>query len=163
MILRMPDIETKRLTLKEITEKDTEVVIMLRSNPDVYKYFLSAHEITAIEHIKWFKNQYLYDENRFEYIARIRENNITIGVFGIKKIEEKVVEISYILNQLYRGKGYAHEAVFALLGFVKEEWECKTAIAKIHKDNKASIHFAENSGFNSVLQEGNFVTYSKQL
>jgi len=64
---------------------------------------------------------------------------------------------------LYRGKGYAYEAVSALLAFIKKEWECKTAIAKIHKDNKPSIHFIENSGFNPVLQEGSFITYIKRL
>ncbi len=163
MTSRTPDIETGRLILKEITEKDTEVIIRLRSNPDVYKYFLSVHELTATEHIKWFKTQYLHDESRFDYIARVKGNNIAIGVFGIKKMGQKIVETNYILNHLYRGKGYAHEAIFALLEFAKQEWECKTAIAKIHKDNNASIHFAESSGFNPVFQEGNFITYNKQL
>lgn len=163
MTAGIPYIETRRLVLREITEGDTELVISLRSIPDVYKYFLSAHKITADEHIKWYRNQYLYDENRLDYVARIKGENDAIGIFGIKKSERNIIEISYILNKLYRGKGYAYEAVFALLEFAKKEWECKTAIAKIHKDNKNSIHFAEGSGFNPALQEGNFITYSKQL
>lgn len=159
----IPDINTRRLVLKEMIEEDTDIVVRLRSDPDIYKYFFSAHKLTAIEHIKWYRNQYLYDKNRYDYVARIKENYYAIGVFGIKKIEKNVVEISYILNQLYRGKGYAYEAVSALLEFVNKEWGCETVVAKIHKNNKTSIHFAENLGLGSVLQEGNFITYSKQL
>lgn len=156
-------LSTRRLALKEITEEDTEFVVMLRSEPEVYRYFFSSHKITSAEHIEWFRKQYLHDGSRFDYVARVKDGSYAIGVFGIKKTGKNAVEISYILDPAYRGRGYAFEAVSALLEFAKKEWECETAVAKIHKENKASMHFAESSGFSPVLQEDSFITYKRQL
>lgn len=165
MMSKTPDIDTKRLILKEITEKDTELIVKWRSEANVHKYFLSPHVTTANEHMEWFKTRYLYNMNRFDYIARTKEDGTAVGVFGIKIAHElkDTVEISYILDSLYYGKGYAKEATSKLIEFAKDKWKCNVAIAKIHMDNKNSVHFIEKLGFSFISKKGYFVIYSKKL
>ena len=55
--------------LKEITLDDTELIVQLRSEPEVYRYFLSPHRITVSEHIKWYTEHYLSDPDRIECTA----------------------------------------------------------------------------------------------
>ena len=58
-----PLIISKRLSFREITEEDTAFIVKLRSDPDVYRFFLSPKEITAKDHLHWYFNHYVFDEN----------------------------------------------------------------------------------------------------
>ena len=161
---KVPVFQTARLTLRGIAEEDTHAIVVLRSDPNVYKYFVSPHRITEEEHLKWYKNSYLFNENRIDWIAYDTTKS-TIGVFGVKKKtrDSKEAEVSYILSPQQYGKGYASEAVNRLIQFCKEEWQCIFVTAEIHEDNGDSIHFAEKLGFICERQEGLFVHYKKTV
>lgn len=154
---------TERLFLREITEKDTTLIVKWRSDPEVYRYFLSPHPLTEKEHLDWYENQYLRRANRVEWIAAEKVNGKPVGVFGVKreKVSDTEVEVSYLLAPEFRGKGYASEAVNCILKFALEEWNCCQAAAKIHIDNRESIQFAKGLGFKLAEVTGKFVTYKK--
>lgn len=160
----VPVLQTARLIMRGIDEEDTGCIVKLRSDPNVYKYFISAHKITEDEHLKWYKNNYLNDSNRIDWIAFDAQKNV-VGIFGIKRDtkDSKEAEVSYILSPQQYGKGYASEAVTRLIQFCKEEWQCNSVTAEVHEDNVDSIRFAEKLGFICERQEGRFVHYKKSV
>ncbi len=162
-MITAPELYTERLVLSDISEKDAPYIVKWRSDPNVYKYFVSPHKITIEEHLNWFNNRYVYEENRFDWIAFY--NNEPIGIFGIKRDDSSsiVAEVSYILSPMYYGKGFAGEAVERLISFGKNEWKCCKIIAEIHKDNVSSIHFIERLRFEKDSENDPFVVYSRRL
>ena len=165
MNIHAPQLKTRRLVLNEIQETDAELIVKWRSNPKVYKYFFSPHSVTIEEHLEWYRQSYMFDSNRFDFMASLKENNVPIGVFGIRKIEADVhsAEVSYIVDPQMQGKGYATEAIIVLHNYIKEMWHCKTAVAGIHKNNLRSIKFAENLGYKCIEKEGCFLRFEKEI
>lgn len=163
-IVTAPELYTERLRLSDMTDKDALSIVEWRSNPDVYRFFVSPHELTLEEHLNWFRNRYVYDTNRFDWVAFDKDEE-AIGVFGAKRNDEisGKVEISYILSPKYYGKGYASEAVERVILFCKENWNCRKVIAEIHRDNVDSIKFITRLGFSKESCDGNFIIYSRTL
>lgn len=160
----VPDLNTARLTLRGIAEEDTHAIVKLRSDPNVYKFFVSPHQISEEEHLTWYKNAYLFNENRIDWIAFDIANKL-VGVFGVKREDENSVEaeVSYILSPEQYGKGYASEAVKRLIQFCREEWKCKFVTAEVHKDNVDSIRFAEKLEFKLEKKSGVFLGYKRRV
>ena len=160
-----PRLITDRLVLEEIAEKDTEFIVAWRSNPDVYRFFLSPHPLSAKEHKDWFYNRYIWDMNRLDWVAFRKDNREAVGIFGVRRQEEGSVEaeISYLLAPKEYGKGYAREAVNCIMGFASESWHCNSCISEIHMDNHASAEFAVRLGFVASDTNGAFVRYKREL
>lgn len=158
----VPVIETERLTLRGISEADTKMVVRLRSNPDVYKYFIAPHEITEQEHIAWYKNSYLLNENRIDWMA-FDTLGYFVGIFGVKRDNQNSVEaeVSYILTPEQYKKGYATEAIERLIQFCRDNWHCGFVTAVIHEDNNDSIHFVKKLGFVQEKKEGLFMHFKR--
>ncbi len=163
-IVTAPELYTKRLRLSDMTENEASSIVEWRSDPEVYKFFVSPHEITIEEHLNWFNNRYIYDPNRLDWVA-FDIDNLPIGVFGAKRNDQKseTAEVSYILSPKQYGKGYANEAVERVIRFCKENWHCSTVIADIHKDNDNSIRFIERLGFSRESSDGVFIRYSRKI
>lgn len=158
----VPVLKTARLYLRGIAEEDTHAIVALRSDPNVYKFFVLPHQITDKEHLTWYKNNYLYNDNRIDWIAFDTTDNL-VGVFGVKREtkDSKEAEVSYILSPEQYGKGYAAEAVLQLIQFCKNEWNCDSVIAEVHNENVVSIRFAERLGF--VEEKPKFIIFRKEL
>lgn len=159
-----PQIFTDRLYLNNITEEDAEMIVELRSNPEVYKYFINSIKITVEEHLRWFSNSYLQDKNRIDFMARKKKDGTQVGIFGLKRITDSTAEISYILSSSNQGRGYAREAICALMNWIKNyEWKCNKVIATIHQSNQRSIDFIKGMGYVFSEKQESFVIYEKQL
>lgn len=155
-------IETERLLLRGINESDAELIVKWRSEPDVYKYFKAPHKITVDEHLYWYHNRYLSNENRFDWICIEKKSEQRIGVFGLYK-EDYKSEVNYILAPEAQHKGYATEAIQKLIQYAADIWNSKKIIAEIHKDNKQSIILAERLGFVLIYSDDPFVIYEKEV
>ena len=162
--ITVPILYTDRLILNDITESDAPFIVELRGDPAVYRYFISPHKITMDEHLNWYKNKYVYDCNRFDWIA-FDDKNEPIGLFGVKRDCETsdIAELSYILSMKHYGNGYAEEAVERLITFCKDEWKCRKVIAEIHNENSASIRFIKRLSFVPEAKKGEFVIYGKDI
>lgn len=157
----IPELVTDRLILKNIEEEDANFIVAIRSNPDVYCYFSSPHKVSMEEHLNWYKNKYLSDNNRIDWIAVDRITNSRVGIFGVRRENEKFseVEVSYIIDPIYKGKGLASEATRTVINYALKSWNAESVIAIIHKDNIESKRFAKTNGFNLSAIEGDFLTY----
>lgn len=158
MLKEIDTISTERLLLRGILEDDAKEIVGWRSDPEVYKYFKSPHKISVEEHLNWFNNSYLYNENRFDWICIRKKDGKKIGVFGIVTDDEKV-EINYLLDSGAQHKGYAKEGISALVKYARENFGGKLIVAEIHKNNLPSIAVVSKLGFKLISSHDDFVIY----
>ena len=151
-------IETDRLTLREIINSDAELIVKWRSDSTVYRFFKSPHKISLEEHLEWFFNTYLHNNNRLDLIAVEKSSGNRVGVFGLVKENDRA-EISYLLDPREQHKGLAIEAVSALISFAKKNWNSKQIIAEIHMDNNSSINLVKKLGFVLFSTNNHFLTF----
>ena len=157
-------IKTERLLLDNITVGDASTIVKLSSNPAVYQYFTNPKKISLEEHLNWFNTCYLHDDSRFDFAAITYSNRDCIGIFGVKLIDDKTAEISYILSPEVQGKGYATEAICGLTDWLKRStFDCTKLVATIHRNNGESIKVIKRLGYILEKEKDLFLFYSKPL
>lgn len=160
----VPVLKTERLVLRGINESDTDFIVDLRENPEIYRFFTSPHKISREEHLFWFQKSYLKDFNRIEWIG-IDGMKIPVGIFGIRRSTKISIdaEISYILSPNEYGKGYASEAVTRLIEYCRVEWDTEVLTAEIHINNYKSLRFIQRMGFEEKSRDGCFMHFERQI
>ena len=141
-------ITTDRLWMRQIDETDAQSIVKLRSKDRIYRYFLNPKELTLGEHNCWYRNNYVPNENRIDWMAVNDNDGTFVGVFGAKKVGLGEAEIR---------KGYASEAVRAIISWCVNSWTISFVMVEIHKDNKSSIQFAKKLGFQKKSDNGSFL------
>ncbi|MBR0412406.1 MAG: GNAT family N-acetyltransferase [Eubacterium sp.] len=161
----IPMIITERLVMKGITENDTDSIVNLRGEEEVYKYFKNPHKLTKEEHENWFNSFYVFDNCRYDWIAFEKESEKVVGVFGVFKSGDSSfgAEVSYLLDKEFRGAGYGHEALNGVINWAKDNLNISYATAVIHKNNTKSIDFAKREGFVKTSKDGLFYIFKKEL
>lgn len=155
-------IVTKRLWLRQMDETDAESVTGLRSDENVYKYFLNPVKLTVEMHREWYRERYCKSDTRIDWIAVDDRTGEFIGVYGAKITDSDTVEISYITADLHKHSGYASEAVEAIMSWCEARWSLDTFIATVHKENTASIRFAEKLGFAATEESNEFIRLERR-
>lgn len=161
MAKNVAELESERLILRGITEDDAPEIVEWRSDPEAYKFFRSPHRITMDEHLSWYRNNYLSNNNRFDWICVDKSSGRKIGVFGAVR-DGKTAEVNYLLAPYAQHKGYASEAVKRIIEYVRSELHIKRVVAEIHRDNAPSIALAERTGFTLESESGDFLLYSSE-
>ena len=151
-------IYTERLILRGIDETDTEEIVSWRSDPEVYKYFKRPHRITPEEHIHWYRNNYLCNPDRFDWMCIEKSSGNKIGVFGLAADGDNV-EINYLLASEAQHKGYAYESVKRLIRYAKEKMNAKKIIALVNTENLPSAAVAEKAGMKPESRDEIFIRY----
>lgn len=154
-------ISTKRLEIKGLAEEYAKAVVELRNDENVFKYFKSPHRITLEEHIGWYKNRYLNDNTRYDFVVMLKDTDVVIGTCGVSELdtENLSVEVSYMLDPKYQGCGYAKEAVLGVMEYFGKIYGISIFYAVVHKDNKASIRFIKKLAYSKIDMNGDFETY----
>ena len=155
-------IKTGRLTLRGIAEADAEDIVRWRSDSGVFRFFKSPHKLTLEEHINWYRNSYLSNDKRYDWLCIEDISNTPIGVFGLN-IENNHAEVNYLLAPEAQHRGYAGEAVKALIQYAKESRGIHVITAEIHVDNHASRKLAEAIGFKLQKIENTFAYYDYEV
>ena len=85
------------------------------------------------------------------YFVANRHKRVAVGVGGFKGIPAAgAVEIAYSLLPEFQGKGYATEAVAALLDWAFGHEEVVRVVAAMPPELASSIRVLENAGFKNV-------------
>ena len=117
--MNFPELNTERLILSEIVESDSEAIFGLFSNEAVIKYY----DLQAFETLSQAKKLIALFQSRFEsklgirWAIREKESNRLIGTCGFNSwvVPMKNAVIGYDLHPDFWGKGFAKEAVRAIL------------------------------------------------
>lgn len=156
-------LETKRLYLRNFETSDLKELARMYADDEIMRYIgrggalNTAHVLRMLEHWK-----HAADDPGYSIWAVIdKHDNKLIGHCGfqfLKIINE--VEIAYLLDKPYWGKGYATEIAAATLNYGFEKFGFRNIVAIIYPENKPSIRVIEKMNM-KYLYEHEF--YGKNL
>lgn len=161
-------IEGDKVILTSFKPEHAGTLVKWRNRTDVIQYFLNPNPLKMEDHLNWFNNFYLLDDDRIDFVITDKASGIEAGTCGIKNIASKNVELSYAIGESdMRGKGLAAEAVMILMDFAEREYGAECAVACVHEENAASRGFIKRLGFtsdNARLEENpKFIIFKKEL
>jgi ribosomal-protein-alanine N-acetyltransferase len=156
-----PDLETKRLRLRDATMEDAEAVFAVFSDSKVTQ-FHDMDTLTRIDDaIKVIERRKQGFESRRGIrwgIAR-KDGNYIIGSCGFTWIQDlNAAEVGYELGSRFWQQGIMSEALNAILKYAFETKELEFIIAEIILENLASRKLLQKLGFRSqeVLEKHGF-------
>lgn len=144
--------DTERLLLRKVASADAKSLWGIWSDPAVTKFMnISSftHEEQTLEMIDLL-NQLANEHRAIRYSIIKKIGNCIIGSCGFNNIDfdKATAEIGYDLAKTHWGKGYATEAIIALIHVAFTHLEIMTIVAKVDAANSNSI---------KVLQKLNFI------
>ncbi len=146
----MKSLETDRLILRRIKKQDAEGMYAYAKDPEVSKYLTwSAHEslIYTRGYIRFLQKKYRSGEF-FDWGLEEKSTGSFIGTCGYSVFdpENRKVEIGYVLNPEYQGKGYATEAVTEIIRYAVNELDIHRIEARVIDGNSASENVIKKCG-----------------
>ena len=147
---RMPRIQTERLLLRKIKMIDAQDMYDYASRPEVTRYLLwYEHPDLSYtkRYIAYVDTQ--YRAGKFYDFAIIeRESKRMIGTCGFARLdsEKNTGEIGYVLHPSFWGRGYATEAVQAIIRFGFEKLGLCRIEGRYMANNLASRRVMEKCG-----------------
>lgn len=147
-----PQLQTERLLLKQIQEKDASALFVLRSNTDVVRYLDRAPAASVEDTIAFIgvlTNFLQKDEGITWGIFLKTDPGVLCGTIGFWQIQKEHyrAEIGYMLLPSKQGKGFMHEAIQTVLQYGFESMKLHSVEANVNPENKASIKVLERNGF----------------
>lgn len=141
--------ETERLTARKLASADSAYLEKLHANPKVMATLGGVRDREESE--DWLRTN-LEHWNSFALGQWILDTDGTcIGRGGLRKIDECVgedlIEVGYVIDEGYWGRGYATEATKAFIRIAASHYDLTELGAITLKDNAASTRVLEKCGF----------------
>jgi ribosomal-protein-alanine N-acetyltransferase len=146
-----PNLETKRLLLRQLENSDVKEVFALRSNPSTMKFIprpLVTSDEEALEHIAMI-NAKIDNNEGINWAITMKGNPKLIGIIGHFKIQPQNyrAEIGYMILPEYHGQGIVAEAIKEVVRYGFEEMNLHSIEAIIDPNNLASERVLQKNGF----------------
>lgn len=142
---------TRRLRLREFAAGDWQLVHAYRCDPHYQQHF-HPQRVTRDE-TRELIDQYIAWQSetprlQFQFVMEIRETDLLIGNCGLRQEHADIPEanIGFELDSKYHNRGYASEAVLALLDFGFRQQELKRIWGWCLIDNTGSARVLEKCG-----------------
>lgn len=146
------NLQSERLTLREINKDDIDILYKLNSIPEIDEF----NTLGIPEDIETSRKIYqpILDDQKadtrklFCWLIYKKDSKDIIGVSGLKSSNDrfKMGEIYYNLSPDFWGKGYATEAAQRLINFGFENLKLHRIEAGVSTENKRSIRVLEKVG-----------------
>jgi ribosomal-protein-alanine N-acetyltransferase len=144
-------IETGRLVLRRFTPEDAADNYRICTDPENMRFMGRQPDSVEFEryHIRRHIANY-YDRHGFGlWAAVLKETGRLIGRCGLlyQQIEDtQEVEVTYLIDRRYWGKGLATEAAREAVKLGFEKYKFPRIVAVINPENVASVRVAEKIG-----------------
>jgi ribosomal-protein-alanine N-acetyltransferase len=150
-------IETERLIIRKIQEKDVEDLFKIYSDDELTKYFVSGADKSLEQTKIRVKNiRFHWDKYGFgDFILMHKENSKIVGYGGLHyKIDGGNVNVSYVIDKSLWRTGLGKEACLALLYYGFRILGLNEIVAEIDPENTNSIKLIEKCGFklNKIIE-----------
>ena len=136
-------IQTKRLVIKRISEGDQEACLDLLTNDIVKKTYMLPDFEKREDAIPLFRRLLELGEKR--YIRGIYLNDYLIGYANEVEVNEKSMELGYLIHPDFHNRGYMTEALRALIPDVFDRG-FEEVICGAFEENPASLRVMEKAG-----------------
>lgn len=147
----MVSIHTKRLTIRPLTESDTDFIFELY-NTAGFKRFVGDKQLHSTQDARHYltKNLMSMYETPGMGLFRIalQGDDIPIGICGlIKRDSLDDIDLGYGYLPAFEGQGYAFEAAEAMMTLAREEMALRRLVAITDSANARCISLLTRLGF----------------
>ena len=137
------------LTIRTLLSQDSEALFRYRSLPEVCRY-QSWHPKTLAEVEAFLKSNErvaLHTVGKWLQLAICLPDGTLIGDIGLHFLDADQMEIGYTLSPVVQGRGYATQAVRAIVNEAFTVWGKHRIQASVDPDNIKSVRLLERLGF----------------
>ena len=156
----LPVINGEKLTLRPITDADTDDIVRWRNDPEVWRYFLFREPFTPAMHRAWLQNKVMTGKV-IQYIIVERESGESVGSVYFRDVDEKNESAEYgifIGEPWARGRGFGTETARLFTRFGLDVLRLHRISLKVLGGNEVARRSYEKAGFH---EEGVFRDYVK--
>ena len=150
--MAVPSIKTKRLFLRQIAQSDAPALHGVLSDVNLMTWWSSAAHTTLAE-TEVYVGRNASDTDGWRCWAITTDGLQALGWVILIEKRTGVAEIGYILSREYWGKGFASEAVSAVVAHGFDILRFRRIFADVDPENASSIRLLESIGF---VREGRF-------
>ena len=143
------EIKTNRLIIKSLSINDRKEMIDLLNNNEIKKTYMIPDFVNEEESIEYFNKLLNISLNDKHYLNGIYLNNYLIGMINDVYIDNKEIEIGYFINPIYWNKGYATEALKAMIDYLFNIG-FKRIVTGYFEENIASSRVMAKSGMKPI-------------
>lgn len=152
------EIKTQRLTLFTIDKKQFKKLNKI----NVFKGPVNAEIVK--KHLKRYRG---YDDlmKWSLWVMKLNHSQEIIGEIGFHGLpdEKGCVDLAYTVYEDHRKKGYAKEAIRALIDHVEKQDQVTSILADCKKDNLASIQVLKSCDFDWLAERDGYFYYKKAI
>ena len=149
----IPTITTSRLILRAFTEEDIDPLHNILGEEDTLRYFPNPDPPSRekVEKLISARLQHWKDHGYGWWAIEQRSKKGLIGWSGLLFLPEtEEVEVGYLLDKAFWGKGLATEAAQACLQYGFKNFDMQSIVAIVHLENVASQRVIEKLGMSFV-------------
>ncbi|WP_337000937.1 MULTISPECIES: GNAT family N-acetyltransferase [unclassified Microbacterium] len=146
-------IRTDRLLLRPIVPTDAEAMHVYKSDPDAVRYVpyppLTLADVEQRIATTWSNTVFTREGDAVALAVEERESGALVGdvVLFWRSETDRCGEVGYIFDPGAGGRGYATEAVAALLALGFDGLGLHRIVARLDERNTSSARVAERLGF----------------
>lgn len=135
------------ISLRDIREKDEEMIREWRNRPEVAKYMFTDHEISKEEHQRWFQHILSQDSCRYWIIVEAETDVGLACVTNLDPVHRSASWAFYIASPEFRGRGIGYMVEYYLLKYVFENLAYNRLCCEVLVTNEAALRLHKRFGF----------------
>lgn len=147
----LPVLDTERLRLRPVRRAEGEAIFRVFGDAEAMRYW--SHEPLAdLDAAHGYIGQMeegFASRSLFQWVIADAETDAMVGTVTLYQWDRRNrrAEVGFMLGRAHWGRGFAHEAVHAVLRFGFEGMDLHRVEADTHPDNAASLRLLERLGF----------------
>ncbi|KIA92873.1 GNAT family acetyltransferase [Flavobacterium sp. JRM] len=154
-----PILTTERLTLRQLSTEDGQVIFALRSDTEINKYLGRQASRTIEDAITFINNinDNIKRNDSIYWAITLTKSKIFIGTICLFDFsnEKNKCEIGYELLTNFQGQGIMQEATTKVIDFAFQTMRLKKIEAFTHNDNLSSIKLLTKLDFKKSKEANN--------
>ncbi|GAA0967688.1 acetyltransferase [Frigoribacterium faeni] len=148
---RLPLLATDRLLLRSFEESDGAARLAYQGRADVSRYLLRApHDAVSVMAgiLRNQEGRFSERDDRLLYAVTTAADGVLVGEVSARldDVGSAQVECGWVFHPEHGGRGYATEAVSALIGHLVDDRGAHRVYARLDADNAASTALCERLG-----------------